>query len=157
MARREQVFAGYVVVNGERLHGEVWVEGAVAVVFATPANTVVATVGDAVLGIDDTGRLTVTGLDADGAPVSVVAEPPERAEGRWLKATVTSPEGRIYTNATVTWSNYRVTVRTPGAEPVEFVAAKARTVGRATFIELADGTTLPVTLAKRGCGCGKRS
>ena len=156
MARREQVYAGYMTLDGERIHGEVWVEGDAAVVFATPGNTVSAVLRGVVLAVNEAGFLTVTGDDAEsGDPRSLVTEVRERTEGRWQSATVSQPDG-LLENAAVVWTNYRVLVTPKAGGRVEYVGAKARTVGRTSFIELSDGTTLPVTVQRRrGCGCGK--
>lgn len=153
--RQEQVYAGPVLVDGERFYAEVWMQQDTAVVFSRPDNAIRLRLHDARLVANDRGQIVVEGRNDDGSAGRVEAQAAEQVIGALSNATVHMPEGH-WEGATVTWTQYAVTIAHPTHETQVHVAATVRAYPREAYIVLADGSEVSVSLPVRlGC-CGAR-
>jgi len=153
VTRRERIYQGDLIGPDDgKIIGEVWSNGEVAIVFRSPHNQVVATLRDPVTAIVD-GHLTVSGTnDESGQQETFTARPPENVILNWVNVNVKWPDGKTYEGATVTATNYKVTIKKVGEDTVELVGATAtQQFGRRQIVS---GDLTLIVTAKGGCGCG---
>jgi hypothetical protein len=152
VARQEQLYAGQVSLDGgEPVFGEVWHADGVAVVYVRPDNHIVGPMRDLTIDYLD-GGLRLIG-EVDGQTVTWAAVTPERVLGTWRDSAVKLADGGVVTGL-VQQTNHGVTVQ-DGERIIQLAGARVRTMGgRAAQIEAPGGSVMPMTLPKRGCGCG---
>jgi hypothetical protein len=136
--------------------GDVWVQGDKAVFFEVGTAALVELDGAAV-ALDGDGRLVLTGT-TDGEPVTWSALNPVRVQRTANRVKVAFSEGDVWNNATLTETNYGVTLSLVRQEPRAYAGARFRQLNtKNAEIVLLEGGTLPVQLnTKRGCGCGSK-
>lgn len=132
---------------------DVWRAGDVAVVF--DGGTQLGVARGIVVELDGAGRLRITGRDDDGAPVVWRGADPSRIGGSWHGMTVKWADGTTDARATVSWSQYGVTVGVNGKPNRELPGAKAMVQGAQRLIRHGDDMHL-IESGSRGCGCGGR-
>lgn len=158
MARRELLHRGLVAVRrgdetSDPSPSELWATETTAVLFDRATSRVQAVLSSAVRSLTDDGRLLVTGENADGV-TAFEALDPERKSGSWVGVRVEWPDEDAWEKATVTWSNYRVTVAKAGQEKRSLVGAHVETRARQQFIVYGETLIGVSGAARRGCGCG---
>lgn len=159
VARRERIYQGELEnPAGTTFYGEVWTNGAVAIVFRSPHNQSLAVLSNPTVGMvgeNGAARLSVTGFNEEaGVEQTWLAHPAEQQILNWLNVKVRYPDGEITEGATVQATQYRVTVLKAGKEPRVFIGATATIQYGQRRINTVDGESIIVE-TKAGCGCGK--
>jgi len=131
---------------------EVWRSGSAAVVFDGPVQVAQAT--DVVLGFTDDRRLRITGTGPDDQPVEWVGPDPAVNQGQWSGQRVRWSPTEVWTAATVTWTNYGVSVAAAGQDTRHLAAARTEVTGGQRWIVNGSERYL-VENPRRGCGCGR--
>ena len=158
MARRERIYKGEIEgPDGQVLIGELWSDGATAIVFRSPWNQTVAVLRDPSIGMagdNGSARLSLTGTDDEsGETVTWLARPAESTILNWVGVTVRYKDGTKVEGATVQATQYRVKVLKAGTETREFVGATATSQYGQRRITTLEGESIVVE-TKGGCGCG---
>lgn len=149
VARSEKLYAGRLSLGDREVDGEVWHTNGTAVVYL-PKDDIVGPMRGAEIKTED-GQLVMMGT-VDGEPVVWKAVTPTRVEGTWRKSVIALDGEQVYAEL-VQQTNHGVTVKTT-QQTFDLTGAKVRTLGgRSAVITQADGSTLAMTLPKRGCGC----
>lgn len=128
---------------------EVWKGDGAVVAFDGPTQVGQAT--DVDVGFTGDGRLRITGTH-EGAPVEWVGPDPVQQQGQWTGQRVRFTDGP-WSAATVTWTNYGVTVTAAGKGTRALAAARTDVVGTQRFI-VQGAERFLVENPRRGCGCG---
>lgn len=151
VARQEQLYAGQVSLDGgEPVFGEVWFAEGVAVVYVRPDNNIVGPMRDVEVSYEG-GSFRLAGT-LDGEPAIWQGVTPEVVQGTWRDSEVAFADGGL--TGLVQQTNHGVIVR-DNERVVELAGARVRALGgRSAQIEAPGGQIIPMTLPKRGCGCG---
>lgn len=152
--RQEQVYAGPVLVDGEQYYAEIWVQGSTAVVFSKPDNAVRFTLRDIEMSLSADSQLVLLGDDGTSI-VQVQAVAAEQHLGTVVGATVSWPGEQQWVGATVTWSQYKVSVALNG-DAREYPGATVRAYSREAIIVLPDSSEVHVAMPTRQGCCGAR-
>jgi hypothetical protein len=154
VARSEQIYAGRVSLGDAEVEGQVWAAGTTALVYLadkTSDESIIGPMQDTEITQTASGQLVLMGT-VDGQPVVWTAVEPTRVEGTWRKSMIQLDGQEVYAEL-VQQTNHGVTLKTT-QQTYDLAGAKVRTLGgRSAQIVQADGTTLAMTLPKRGCGC----
>lgn len=159
MARSELLYRGRLKLGAEAepAHLEVWMANGAAVAFE--GGTQRGAMRNVTVGLTDDGRLFLSGTDATtDAPITWEGPDPARNEGQWPGMKITWPDGTVVTAATITWTQYAVTVAAAGHPNRVFPGARTEvTAGQKWIINGAERQAVLPAAAKCGsCGGGGR-
>lgn len=153
---QEMLFRGQMRLGADAdpLVVELWRTGDTVVAFGA-GNATAGVLKAAVIDLDDGRRLTVRGNLPDGAgPAMWVGAEPAREVGRWSGMNVQWPDGQTLAGSDVTWTQYAVTIQTPGQVSREIAGARTEAIGSQRWIVAGAGVRILADPGSGGCGCG---